>query len=301
MNNITTRCGFVALIGIPNAGKSTLLNQLIGGKVAIVSDKVQTTRTRVTGITVHNNSQLIFVDTPGIFTPKKRLDRAMVHAAWEGVNDADLVCILADVSKKDPFKGTREILAKLKETKKSAILILNKIDLIQKAKLLEMTQSFMSEFPFEQVFMVSALKGQGTEGILDYFAAHVPEGVYLFPEDDMTTMPLRLMAAELTREKIFEQLYQELPYACTVETDIFDESNSEKWVIEQTIFVERESQRAIIIGHQGGRLKKLGMAARKDMQVQFGVPIHLQLFVKVRDQWSEDPERYRMMGLEFKV
>lgn len=295
------RCGFVALIGAPNAGKSTLINQLIGGKVAIISDKVQTTRMRVTGITMHNKSQLIFVDTPGIFAPKKRLDRAMVHAAWEGVREADQVALLIDASRRDPLAFAAPILEKLQEQKKPAVLILNKVDLVKKEILLKMAQDFVHTFEFERVFMISALKNEGTAELLDHFSKNVPPGEYLYPEDDMTTMPIRLLAAELTREKIFEQLYQELPYACTVETETFDESNPEKWTIEQTIYVQRESQRAIILGHQGQQLKKIGMAARKDMQKQFGVPLHLALFVKVREEWLEDPERYRNLGLEYKV
>lgn len=298
---MTKRCGFIALIGNPNAGKSTLTNQLVGGKVAIVSEKVQTTRMRVTGITKHKDSQLIFVDTPGIFEPRKRLDRAMVHAAWEGVRDADSVGLLVDVSKRDPLKSVQHIIEKLQEMKRDCVLILNKIDLIKKEALLKITQEFVQTFEFDSVFMISALKNEGVSQILDYFADKVPESEFLYPEDDMTTMPMRLLAAELTREKIFERLYQELPYACTVETEAFDESNPDKWTIEQTIYVQRESQRAIILGHKGQMLKEIGTAARKDMQVQFGVPLHLALFVKVREEWQEDPERYRAMGLEHKV
>lgn len=300
-NNTETRCGFVALIGAPNAGKSTLINELVGGKVAIVSPKVQTTRTRVTGIVMHEQSQIVFVDTPGIFSPNKRLDRAMVHAAWQGVKDADVVAILVDVSRKNPMSHSEMILENLKDVEKPVILILNKVDLVDKGKLLEIATQFNQAFPFESTFMISALKRSGVDDLLAYFAKQVPEDVWHFPVDEITTMPMRLLAAEITREKIFLQLYQELPYSCTVETDVFDESDPEKWVIEQTIYVQRDSQKAIIIGHKGQQLKEIGMASRKDLKAQFGVPVHLQLFVKVRENWLEDPDRYKPWGLEYKV
>lgn len=296
-----TRCGFVALIGAPNAGKSTLTNALVGSKVAIVSDKVQTTRMRIQGIALHGQSQIIFVDTPGIFAPEKRLDRSMVHAAWEGVKDADAVGLLVDASRSKPLQVAEKIIVELEARNKPAVLILNKVDLVAKPKLLELIQQFSQRFDFERVFMISAMQGDGVQDLMEYFARHVPPGVWLYPEDDISTVPMRLMAAEITREKIFQQLHQELPYSCTVETEAFDESNPEKWRIDQTIYVQRESQRAIILGHKGQRLKSIGMAARKDMNKQFGVPVHLQLFVKVRDQWQEDPERYRNLGLEYKV
>jgi len=301
MTEETTRCGFIALIGAPNAGKSTLINQLVGAKVAIVSPKVQTTRTRVTGIAMHNNAQLVFVDTPGIFDPEKRLDRSMVHAAWEGVKEADCVALLVDAARKSAFSRATKILEGLKNVGKPVVLVLNKVDLVRKDVLLELATQFQQSFEFEHIFMVSALNNDGVPDLLDYFVSKVPEGVYLYPEDELTTMPLRLMAAEITREKIFLQLHQELPYSCTVETDVFDESDPEKWIIEQTIYVQRESQRAIILGHKGARIKAIGTAARKDMKEQFEVPVHLQLFVKVRDAWLEDPERYRIWGLEYKV
>lgn len=303
-NNNTTdskRCGFIALIGAPNAGKSTLINQLVGGKVAIVTPKVQTTRTRITGIAMHGQSQLVFVDTPGIFVASKRFDRSMVNAAWEGVKDSDTAALLVDVSKKNAFAETEDIMKKLEEKKKPAILILNKVDLVKKEALLEISTQFNQAFPFEKTFMISALKRSGVDDLLAYLAKTSPEGEWHYPDDELTTMPLRLLAAEITREKIFLQLYQELPYSCTVETDSFDESNPEKWIIEQTIYVQRDGQKAIIIGHKGAQLKEIGTAARKDMKEQFGVAVHLQLFVKVRENWLEDPERYRPWGLEYKV
>jgi GTP-binding protein Era len=296
-----THCGFVSIIGAPNAGKSTLLNTLVGGKVAIVSPKVQTTRTRITGITSRGKTQIIFTDTPGIFQPQKRLDRAMVSAAWQGMNDSDLVVVMVDAAKKNPLAATRDIIAGLAAAKKKSVLVLNKIDLIAKAKLLELATAFLAAYDFDRIFMISAAANDGVDDLMRYLETQMPEGPWHYAEDDMTTMPLRLMAAEITREKIFLQTHEELPYACTVETDTFDESNPEKWVVEQTIYVQRESQRAIILGHKGQRLKEIGTEARKDMKKQFGNPIHVQLFVKVRENWQDDPQRYTPWGLDYKA
>lgn len=300
-DNMATRCGFIALIGAPNAGKSTLINRLVGAKVAIVSPKVQTTRTRINGIAMHENSQLVFIDTPGIFDPEKRLDRSMVHAAFEGIKEADCVALLVDASRKSAFSRAEKILERLQNIGKPVVLLLNKIDLVKKDTLLELTTAFQNAFPFERIFMISALKDDGVSDVLNYFADIVPEGVYMYPEDELTSFPMRLLAAEITREKIFLQLHEELPYSCTVETESFDESDPKKWVIQQTIYVQRETQRAIVLGHKGARIKAIGTAARKDMKEQFGIPVHLSLFVKVRDAWMEDPERYRVWGLEYKV
>ena len=301
MTDKPTKCGFIALVGAPNAGKSTLTNQLVGAKVAIVSPKVQTTRTRVTGIAMYDSAQLIFIDTPGIFEAEKRLDRSMVHAAWEGANEADVIGVLVDVSRKNPMRHTQRILDGLTHTDKPIVLILNKIDLVARDRLLEVANEFYEAFKFEEIFMISALNNDGVEDFLKYAVKKAPEGVYLYPEDDVSTMPMRLQAAEITREKIFLQVHQELPYSCTVETEEFDESDPAKWLIKQTIYVQRESQRAIILGHKGERIKAIGTASRKDMVKQFGTPIHLELFVKVRDNWLDDPERYRPWGLEYKV
>lgn len=301
MTDKPTKCGFIALVGAPNAGKSTLTNQLVGAKVAIVSPKVQTTRTRVTGIAMHDNAQLIFIDTPGIFEAEKRLDRSMVHAAWEGANDADMVGILVDVSRKNPMNVTKRILDGLQNTDKPIVLILNKIDLVAKDRLLEVANQFHEAFKFEEIFMISALNNDGVEDFLNYAVRKAPEGVFMYPEDEVSTMPMRLHAAEITREKIFLQVHQELPYSCTVETEEFDESDPAKWIVKQTVYVQRESQRAIILGHKGERIKAIGTAARKDMVKQFGTPIHLDLFIKVRDNWQDDAERYRPWGLEYKV
>lgn len=296
-----TRCGFIALIGAPNAGKSTLINRLVGAKVAIVSPKVQTTRTRINGIAMHKNAQLVFVDTPGIFDAEKRLDRSMVHAAFEGIKESDCVALLVDASRKAAFSRAAKIVERLENIGKPVILLLNKIDLVKRETLLELTSQFQDAFPFDRIFMISALKDDGVADVLDYFADTVPQGVYMYPEDELTSFPMRLLAAEITREKIFLQLHEEVPYSCTVETETFDESDPKKWIIEQTIYVQRETQRAIILGHKGARIKAIGTAARKDMRDQFDVPIHLSLFVKVRDAWQEDPERYRVWGLEYKV
>ena len=301
MNDKPTKCGFIALIGAPNAGKSTLTNQLVGAKVAIVSPKVQTTRMRVTGIAMHENAQLIFVDTPGIFEAEKRLDRSMVHAAWAGANEADVIGILVDCSRKNPMRDTQRILDGLKNVDKPVVLILNKIDVTPKDKLLTIANDFHEAFNFEEIFMISALNNDGVDSFLNYVIKKIPEGVFLYPEDEISTMPMRLQAAEITREKIFLQVHQELPYSCTVETEVFDESDPAKWVIKQTIYVQRESQRAIILGHKGERIKAIGTASRKDIINQFGRPVHLELFVKVRDNWQEDSERYLPWGLEYKV
>jgi GTP-binding protein Era len=295
-----TRFGFVAIIGAPNAGKSTLVNQLVGHKVAIVSPKVQTTRMQIFGIALQEQTQIVFVDTPGIFEPKKRLDRAMVHSAWEGVKDADVTALLVDASKKNPFRSAEDVLKKL-DGRPNVVLILNKIDLVDKQKLLGFVTEFNAAFPFDKIFMISALKNDGVKDFMNYASDKMPEGPWHYPEDDITTMTQRLSAAEITREKIFLQIYQEVPYSCTVETEVFDESDPEKWIIEQTIYVEKESQRAIILGHKGGQIKKIGAAARKDMNEQFGTRVHLKLFVKVREDWQEDKERYLPWGLEYKA
>ena len=295
-----TKFGFVAIIGAPNAGKSTLVNQLVGHKVAIVSPKVQTTRMQIFGIALKEQTQIVFVDTPGIFEPKKRLDRAMVHSAWEGVKDADVTALLVDASKKNPFRSAEDVLKKL-TGRPNVVLILNKIDLVDKQKLLGFVTEFSEAFPFDKIFMISALKNDGVKDFMDYAADKMPEGPWHYPEDDITTMTQRLAAAEITREKIFLQLYQEVPYSCTVETEVFDESDPEKWNIEQTIYVEKETQRAIILGHKGAQIKKIGTAARKDMNEQFGTRVHLKLFVKVREDWQEDKERYLPWGLEYKA
>jgi GTPase len=293
-----TRCGFVALIGAPNAGKSTLLNAMVGSKVSIVSRKVQTTRALIRGIAVSGASQLIFVDTPGIFSPRRRLDRAMVTSAWSGAHDADLVGLLIDA-----HKGLEEeaaaILDKLAEVKTRKFLILNKIDVVPRDRLLSLTKTANDKAAFEATFMISALTGDGVADLKAWLAAQVAPGPWLYPPEQMSDAPLRQLAAEITREKLFERLHQELPYHATVETEVWKELRKGDIRIEQTIYVERESQRKIVLGKGGQAIKAIGEAARKDIAEIVETKVHLFLFVKVREGWGDDPERYRAMGLEF--
>jgi len=293
-----TRCGFVALIGAPNAGKSTLLNALVGSKVTIVSHKVQTTRALIRGITIEGRSQIIFVDTPGIFAPKRRLDRAMVTTAWSGAHEADLVGVLID-ARKGLDEEAEALLARLAEVKPTKILILNKIDVVPRETLLSLTKAANDRLSFENTFMVSALSGDGVDDLRHTLAAMVPPGPFHYPEDQMSDAPMRHLAAEITREKIFRQLHQELPYQSTVETDSWTERKDKSIRIEQTIFVERESQRKIVLGKGGATIKSIGADSRKEIAEIVGVPVHLFLFVKVRENWGDDPNRYREMGLEF--
>ena len=295
-NEADTRCGFVALIGAPNAGKSTLLNALVGAKVTIVSRKVQTTRALIRGITIEDQAQLIFVDTPGIFAPKRRLDRAMVTTAWTGAHDADLVGVLIDAR-----KGLEEeaILDKVAEVKQPKVLILNKIDLVAKEKLLPLAQAANDNVKFDATFMSSELTGDGVADLKKWLAERVPSGPWLYPPDQMSDAPLRQLAAEITREKLFERLHQELPYHSTVETEVWKELRKGDIRIEQTVYVERESQRKIVLGKGGQTIKAIGEAARKEIAELDEGKVHLFLFVKVREGWGEDPERYRAMGLEF--
>ena len=294
-----TRCGFVALIGVPNAGKSTLLNALVGAKVSIVSRKVQTTRTQVRGIALHGDAQIIFVDTPGIFAPKRRLDRAMVNSAWGGASDADVVCLLIDV-RKGLDDETRAILEKLApQTTRRRALALNKIDTVEHQELLALAQSINEICPFEETFMISALKGHGVEKMKERLAAMMKPGPWLYPEDQISDAPLRSLAAEITREKIFERLHDELPYQMTVETDQWKNLPDGSARLEQTISVTREGHRKIVLGEGGRTIKSIGSAARKDIMEAAEQKVHLFLFVKVRENWIDDPERYREMGLEF--
>ncbi|MEH2590352.1 GTPase Era [Bradyrhizobium sp. AZCC 1721] len=293
-----TRCGFVALIGAPNVGKSTLVNALVGSKVTIVSRKVQTTRALIRGIVIEDNAQIILVDTPGIFLPKRRLDRAMVSTAWSGAHDADLVCVLLD-AKAGIDEEADAILSKLATVAHPKILVLNKIDLIPREKLLALAQAANERMKFEHTFMISALSGDGVADLRKTLAKSVPPGPFHYPEDQMSDAPLRHLAAEITREKIYRQLHQELPYQSTVETDSWTERKDKSVRIEQTIFVERESQRKIVLGKGGATIKSIGAESRKEIAEIVGVPVHLFLFVKVRENWGDDPDRYREMGLEF--
>jgi GTP-binding protein Era len=293
-----TRCGFVALIGAPNVGKSTLVNALVGSKVTIVSKKVQTTRALIRGIVVEGHAQIILVDTPGIFAPKRRLDRAMVSTAWSGAHDADVVCVLID-ARAGINEEADAILAKLADVRHPKILVLNKIDLVPREKLLALAMKANERLKFEQTFMVAALSGDGVGDLRRALAQAVPPGPFHYPEDQMSDAPLRHLAAEITREKIYRHLHQELPYQSTVETDSWSDRKDGSVRIEQTIFVERDSQRKIVLGKGGATIKAIGADARKEIADIVGQPVHLFLFVKVRDGWGDDPERYREMGLEF--
>lgn len=291
-------CGFVALIGQPNAGKSTLINRLVGTKVSIVSRKVQTTRSIVRGIALEGPVQIIFLDTPGIFTPKRRLDRAMVGAAWSSTDDADVVALLID-AQKGADAETEVILAKLAQISAQKILILNKIDRIETGNLLTLAAELNRKLPFAQTFMISALRGHGVEKLKNELGKYMPKGPWLYPEDQISDMPLRLLAAEITREKIFERVHDELPYASTVETELWKDLKDQSVRIEQTIYVKREAHKKIVIGEGGRTLKSISMAARKDIEEAADQKVHLFLFVKVRENWSDDPQHYREMGLEF--
>ena len=293
-----TRCGFVALIGAPNAGKSTLLNALVGSKVTIVSHKVQTTRALIRGIAIEGSSQLIFVDTPGIFAPKRRLDRAMVTTAWSGAHEADLVGVLID-ARKGIDEEAEALLGRLAEVTRPKILILNKIDLVPRDTLLLLTKIANEKAQFESTFMISALKRDGVADLKRWLAERMPPSPWLYPPDQMSDAPLRQLAAEITREKLFERLHQELPYHSTVETEQWKELRGGKIRVEQTIYVERESQRKIVLGKGGATIKAIGEASRRELAEIVEGKVDLFLFVKVREGWGDDPERYRAMGLEF--
>ncbi len=293
-----TRCGFVALIGAPNAGKSTLINALVGTKVSIVTRKVQTTRSLIRGIALEGASQLIFVDTPGIFPPKRRLDRAMVTAAWGGAGDADIVALLID-ARKGFDEANQEIVERLTGVGRARMLVLNKIDTVETETLLALTAEINARLAFEETFMISALRGHGLPKLREKMARAVPPGPWLYPEDQVSDAPLRVFAAEVTREKMFERLHDELPYQTTVETDAWKDMPDGSIRVEQTIFVTREGHKKIVIGEGGRTIKSIGSAARADIGEAADAKVHLFLFVKVRENWGDDPERYREMGLEF--
>jgi len=298
MQDAGRRCGFIALIGAPNAGKSTLINALVGTKVTIVSHKVQTTRSLLRGIAIEGDAQLVFIDTPGIFAPKRRLDRAMVSTAWAGARDADLVGVLIDAKRGiDPEAGS--LLDGLAAVSQPRLLIINKVDLIDKPALLALTESANARTDFRATFMISALTGDGVADLKRWLAAEVPAGPWHYPEDQITDAPLRQLAAEITREKLYLRLHQELPYQSTVETASWQERKDGSVRIEQTIYVERESQRKIVLGKGGQTIKAIGAEARREIAEVIEQPVHLFLFVKVREGWGDDPERYREMGLEF--
>ena len=292
------RCGFVAVIGVPNSGKSTLTNALVGAKVSIVTHKAQTTRGPVRGLALVGDAQIILVDTPGIFEPKRKLDRAMSNAAWDRASDADIVALVID-AKRGLDAKLSPLIEHLPRIKRPTIAILNKIDLVAKPDLLRLASELAELKAFDQVFMISALTGDGIPDLKAYLAAAVPPGPWLFPEDQLSDASLRQTAAEITREKLFLRLHEELPYALTVETTVWKELKNRSIRIEQTIYVERESQRRIVLGAKGAMIKEIGSAARADIAEIVGVPVHLFLFVKVRERWGEDPERFREMGLDY--
>lgn len=302
---MTKRCGFCAVIGAPNAGKSTLTNVLVGSKVAIVSPKVQTTRMIVKGMTVMGDTQIVFVDTPGIFRPRRRLDRAMVGAAWAGAEDADAILVVVDAAdltatpNSPAARDTEAILRGLKDNKTRKALVLNKIDGMKRANLLPLAERLHGQAAFEDVFLVSALKGDGIHDVAEWVRARMPEGPFLYPEDQAADMPMRLLAAEITREKIYLRLHDELPYASTVETEKWEERKDGSVRIDQVIYVQREGQKAIVLGKGGQTIKAIGKLAREEMEQLFGHRVHLFLFVKVNENWAENRDHYEVIGLDF--
>lgn len=297
---LETRAGFVSLIGAPNAGKSTITNHFVGSKVSIVSPKSQTTRMVVKGIGVFENTQIVFLDTPGIFNPKRRLDRAMVSAAWGGVKDADVVALVVDAKRGFDYE-TQAIVEKLKSEKISALLVLNKTDLVKPEKLLALSAEINAKYAFEETFMVSAETGSGMDDFYRYLANHLPQSPWFYPEEQMSDMPLKLLTAEVVREKLFLYLHDELPYALTVEPELWERREDGSVRAEMTIYVERDNQKIIVLGKGGQMIKKIGIAARKELEEMLEDRIHLFLFVKVRENWGNDPARYEPWGLNFKA
>ena len=296
--NKDTQCGFVALVGAPNAGKSTLLNLMIGGKVSIVTPKVQTTRTRITGICMAGQTQIVFLDTPGIFTPKRRLERAMVTAAWSGAHDADIVVVLVDANR-GVDRDTQRIIDGLTKQNRTAVLALNKIDTVRRDRLLPLAAELQDSGIFTDTYMISALKGHGVDDLRAFLAGRMMPGPWLYPEDQLSDIPLRLLAAEVTREKLFLRLHQELPYALTVETGAWEERKDGSVKIDQIVYVLRDSHKPIVLGKGGRQIKEVGTMARADLAEILGQPVHLFIHVKVAPKWTDDPSQYRNMGLEF--
>ena len=302
---MTRHCGFAAIIGAPNAGKSTLVNAMVGSKVAIVSPKVQTTRMAVRGVAMDGETQIVFVDTPGIFKPRRRLDRAMVNAAWAGAGDADAIVLLADAAELSASprghaaNDTHAIIRELKKEGRAASLALNKIDGMKRTDLLPLVQQLSTEGSFERIFMISALKGDGVADLRAWISAKMPQGPWLYPADQVADIPSRILASEVTREKIYLRLHDELPYASMVETEKWEEREDGSVKIDQTIYVQREGQKAIVLGKGGATIKLIGEMARKELEELFQRRVHLFLFVKVREDWAERRESYRDMGLEF--
>ena len=301
MTDQPTRAGFVALIGEPNAGKSTLLNRMVGAKVSIVTHKVQTTRARIRGVAMEGRSQIVFVDTPGLFRPRRRLDRAMVAAAWGGAADADLVVLLIEAHR-GMTEGVKAILGSLRDRvgSRPVALAINKIDRVKAEGLLQLSQEMNEAFPFERTFMISAERGHGTDDLKRWLAERMPEGPWLYPEDQLADLPMRMIAAEMTREKLTLRLHQELPYELTVETEAWEERQDGSARVDQIIYVAREGHRGIVLGNRGETIKAVGQAARAELETFMGRKMHLVLTVKVKENWLEDPERYGEMGLDFR-
>ena len=293
-----TRCGFIALVGAPNAGKSTLLNALVGTKVSIVTHKAQTTRAQIRGVVTEGASQIVFIDTPGIFAPKRRLDRAMVESAWTGAGDADFVALIID-AERGVTAEVEALLKGLENVRHPRVLVLNKIDLIPHEKLLGLSADLNARLKFEATFMLSALKGSGVKDFLDWTAERIPPGPWHFPEDQLTDLTLAITAAEVTREKLFLRIHEEIPYNATVETEKFTIQKDGSYRIDQVIYVTRDTHKKIVLGAGGQTIKAIGADSRKELMEMYEVPVHLFLFVKVREKWADDPERYREMGLEW--
>lgn len=298
MSEKTTRCGFVALLGAPNAGKSTLLNALVGTKVSIVTHKAQTTRAQVRGVLTTGDAQLVFIDTPGVFAPKRRLDRAMVQSAWTGAGDADMVALIVD-AKKGLNAEVENLLKGLENIRQPKLLILNKVDTVKPESLLALSQALNERAKFETTFMISALKGSGVSDVIDWCVEHAPKGEWHFPEEHLTDLTLALTAAEVTREKLFLRIHDEIPYQATVETESFKVQKDGSYRIDQVIYVTRDSHKMVVLGAKGQAIKAIGAEARKELMEMFDTEVHLFLFVKVRANWADDPERYREMGLDW--
>lgn len=297
---LQTRAGFVSLIGAPNAGKSSIMNHFVGSKVSIVSHKAQTTRAVIKGIGIYNQTQIVFLDTPGIFNPKRRLDRAMIFAAWEGMRDADVTVLVVD-AKRGFDNESKAIVQKLKDEKVKALLVLNKTDLVKKDKLLILSAEINEAYDFEQTFFVSVQTEDGLQDFYAYLAEKLPVSPWFYPEEQMSDMPLKLLAAEVVREKLFLYLKNELPYVLTAEPELWERRDDGSVRAEITIYVERENQRVIILGKGGQMIKKIGSAARKELEEMLEERIHLFLFVKVRENWGNDPARYSVWGLNYKA
>lgn len=300
MSEAQTRCGYVAVIGVPNAGKSTLVNQMVGTKVSIVSAKVQTTRNRILGILIRNQTQIILVDTPGLFAPKTRLDRAMVHAAWSGADEADVILYMYDARKKSPEEADLKAFKKLNDigNRTKVMLVLNKVDAVAPPQLLELASKINEMCKFSDTYMISALNGDGVEDLLLKLSGELPESPWMFDEDQITDMPWRMIAAEITREQIFHQLHEELPYTATVETEVWEEFDNGSVKIDQVIHIEREAHKGIVLGKGGSKLKQIGTAARIELEKNLDRKVHLKLFVRVSDRWRDDPAYFSQWGLD---